>query len=151
MDNDKIKEFFNDIVLDKFLVNFIPGLILFYTLTLFVSISIGEGLISFLIVTSSSWVLGMILELIVFRKAYLKRRENAIQNTHEVLKLLYGKIGASILIACLFSIDLGWILNLFDYRTEDELKIIRLLAKFIVFIAGGALLYFYYRKNRHNP
>lgn len=150
MNTDKIKEFFNEIILDKFIVNFVPGLILFYTLTLFIKVSIGEGLISFLIVTSSSWVLGIILELIVFRKTYLKRRENTTQPTHEVLKLLYGKIGVSIIIASLFTIDLKWILELFDYRTEDDMKIIRPIVKLVIFISGGILLYRYYRKNRFN-
>ena len=73
MNNKNITEFLQDIVLGKFIVNFIPGLILFYVLTMFIDVRTGEGLMSFVIVTSVSWTLGALLEFVFFRKAFFKR------------------------------------------------------------------------------
>lgn len=146
----KIKDFFDNLVFDKFLLNFIPGLILFYVLTMFIDVSIGEGLTSFLIVASVSWVLGLILELVFFRKSYLKRREENRLTKSDSLNLLFGKIGVSIVIACILWIDLEWLMNLFDNMNEKLVEMIRLIIKLLLFTIGGILLYIYYRKNNGN-
>jgi hypothetical protein len=144
MDNNTVKAFFNEIILDKFILNFMPGLILFFVLTTFIRIPIGEGLTIFLIVASASWVLGMLLELTFFRKAYLRRRENTVFTKSESLNLLFGKIGISILIACIFWIDIEAII---DYR-GDKTSAIFFVIKFLAFALGGLFLYLHYLKSR---
>jgi hypothetical protein len=149
MDNNTIKAFFNEIILDKFILNFVPGLILFFVLTTFIRIPIGEGLTIFLIISSVSWVLGMLLELTFFRKAYLTRRENKKFTTSESLNLLFGKIGISILIACIFWIDIESIINYFGYGNRGNGKrTFLIVSKFLVFSLGGLFLYLHYLKSR---
>lgn len=144
MDNNTIKAFFNEIILDKFIVNFVPGLILFFVLTTFIRIPIGEGLTTFLIVASASWVLGVFLELSFFKKAYFKRRSNTAFTTSESLNLLFGKIGISILIACLCWIDLE---SIIEYR-GGTMQAIFIVIKFLVFVLMGLFLYLDYSKSR---
>lgn len=146
MNNKNITEFFQDIVLGKFIVNFIPGLILFYVLTMFIDVRTGEGLMSFVIVTSVSWTLGALLEFVFFRKAFFKRwLEGSSSNMDNVL-LLFGKIGMATLIACIFWIDLKWILNLFESIHEENMEIVNVVVKFSLFLIGGGLLYWVYAK-----
>ena len=140
MSKEKLQQLFNEFILDKFILNFIPGLILFYILRMIIKVSIGDGLSALLIITSFSWVLGLILEAILFRKAYQKRREGGLMSRTETLNLLYAKIGVSVLLACVMSIDLHWFLNLFDHRSEKELVVIRKVRNFIVFLVLGVFL-----------
>jgi hypothetical protein len=144
MNNSTIKVFFNEIILDKFMVNFVPGLILFFVLTTFIRIPMGEGLTIFLIVTSISWVLGMLLEMTFFRKTYLARRENTAFTTSQSLNLLFGKIGISIIIACVLWIDIEAVIEYRGNTTEAIFLIIR----FLVFTLAGLFLYLYYLKSR---
>ena len=108
MNNKNITEFLQDILLGKFLVNFVPGLILYYVLsaTWFMDIDTGDWLLSFLIVTSISWTLGALEELIFFRKAFLRRWQEGTSNSSDNIVLMAGKIGIALLIACIFWIDL---------------------------------------------
>ena len=50
------------------------------------------------------------------------------------------------LIACLFWIDLKWILNLFESIHEENMEIVNLVVKFSLFLIGGGLLYWVYAK-----
>ncbi|MBC8755774.1 hypothetical protein H2O64_13945 [Kordia sp. YSTF-M3] len=144
MNNSTIKAFFNEIILDKFMVNFVPGLILFFVLTTFIRIPMGEGLTIFLIVTSISWVLGILLEMTFFRKTYLTRRENTAFTTSQSLNLLFGKIGISIIIACVLWIDIEAVI---EYRGNTA-EAIFLIIRFLVFTLAGLFLYLYYLKSR---
>lgn len=147
MNNNAIKEFFNELVLDKFLLNFIPGLILFYVLTMFIPITVGEGLTTLLIVASASWVLGLLLELIFFRATYFARREGKKLTTNEQLNLLFGKIGVSTIIACILSIDLVSALRIFDDGIAEEIAFSNPVVKFLLFGIIGITLYLFYSKN----
>ncbi|MFK7748851.1 MAG: hypothetical protein AB8B65_10695 [Kordia sp.] len=149
MDNNKIKAFFDEIILDKFLMNFIPGLILFFVVSRFVGGGMGEGLTVFLIVISFSWILGVLLEMIFFKKAFANRRgEKAYSNT-ENLNLLFGKIGISILIACIFWIDIQSVINYFEYSGSIKgMQIFMIILKFVVFALAGLYLYMHYLKSK---
>lgn len=146
MNNKNITEFLQDIVLGKFIVNFIPGLILFYVLTMFIDVRTGEGLMSFVIVTSVSWTLGALLEFVFFRKAFFKRWQEGSSSNMDNVLLLFGKIGMATLIACIFWIDLKWILNLFESIQEENMEIVNVVVKFSLFLIGGGLLYWVYAK-----
>jgi len=149
MDNNKINTFFNEIIFDKFILNFIPGLILFFVLSTFIGISTGQGLTILLIVTSVSWVLGVLLEMIFFKKAFLNKREGKAFTRTENLNLLFGKIGISILIACIFWIDIESVLNYFEYSGRmDGTKVFLIILKFVLFVLGGLFLYLHYLKSR---
>lgn len=148
MESEKINNFFNDVILGKFLLNFILGIILFYKLAITLGFPIREGVLSLLVVTSFSWILGMIIELVFFNKQYLKRRKGTQLSLDKRLKLLYGKTGISIIIVCvLFMIDLEWILNIFDKRNSQEMIIIYSIIKLVLFFGSGVLLYKYSFKN----
>lgn len=151
MDNKNINDFFKNILLDKFLVNFIPGLILFYALTNVVSIWVGDGLITLLIVVSTAWTLGVLLEMFVFRKAFYARWQGiAVHTSIDSLNLMFAKMGISIVIACLSMIDLELIIENFDHHPEDSIVAI----KAVLFGAAGIFLAWRYwkqgRKNGNN-
>lgn len=149
MEKEKLNYFLNNVILDKFLLNFIPGVILVYKLALFLGFPIREGMLSFLVVTSFSWILGMILELVFFNEKYQMRIKGVSLSLAERLKLLYGKIGISIIIVCvLFMIDLEWILNVFDKRNSQEMIVIYAIIKLVFFFGSGVLLYKYSFKEK---
>lgn len=149
MDNNKIKAFFDEIILDKFILNFIPGLILFFVLSTFIGVSTGQGLTIFLIVTSISWVLGILLEMIFFKKAFTTKREGKAFSTTENLNLLFGKIGISILIACLFWIDIESVLSYFEYSgSMNGTRVFLIILKFVIFVLAGLFLYLHYLKSK---
>lgn len=149
MDNNKIKTFFDEIILDKFILNFIPGLILFFVLSRFVGGGMGEGLTVFLIVISVAWVLGILLEMIFFKKAYAARREGKAFSTTESLSLLFGKIGISILIACIFWIDIDSVLYYFKHSSSiSGMKIFLIILKFVIFVLAGIFLFMHYLKSK---
>ncbi|PTX60946.1 hypothetical protein C8N46_105102 [Kordia periserrulae] len=150
MNNEKINAFFNDIVLNKFVLNFVPGLILFFTFSSFVNFSVSDGLLSLLIIVIFSWVLGMLLEMVFFKKVYHTRRteKEANSNVNEHLNLLYGKLGISILIACLFWIDIEAIMNYFDRSYKDHTEAVFIVIKFLVVVLTGIFLYLHYLKSR---
>ncbi|WP_298514425.1 hypothetical protein [uncultured Kordia sp.] len=149
MDNNKINSFFNDILLDKFILNFVPGLILFFVLSTFIGVSTGQGLTIFLIVTSVSWVLGVLLEMIFFKKAFLTKREGKAFTHTENLNLLFGKIGISILIACIFWIDIESVLYYFKHSSSiSGMKTFLIILKFVFFALAGLFLYLNYLKSR---
>ncbi|MNU90311.1 hypothetical protein D3C71_801750 [compost metagenome] len=153
MDNKKTSEFLNDIILGKFLVNFIPGLIIFYVLTVFIDVKTGDGLISFLIVTTVSWMLGVLLELVFFRKIFYRRWQGEVSTSIDKINLLIGKTGVSIIIACVFCIDLDPILNTYNGWNNNIVKFIITFIKLLIFCIGGILLYRHYikqvKKNKH--
>jgi hypothetical protein len=104
MNNKNIREFFNDLLLDKFLVNFFPGLILFYVLTTFIKFSTGDGLLSLLIIVCTSWILGIFLEMIFYGKTYRDRRTGKVFSITQSLNLLFSKIGLSIIITAIITL-----------------------------------------------
>lgn len=148
MNTEKINTFFNEIILDKFILNFVPGLILFFVVSSFVEFSISAGLSAFLIITSVSWVLGILLEMIFFRKVYLSRREGKAYNVSETLNLLYGKLGISILITFVSWINIRAILfNTYNGRV-DKSEVFFIIVKFLIVALVGLFLYLYYLKSR---
>jgi hypothetical protein len=150
MNNEKINAFFNDIVLNKFILNFVPGLILFFTFSSFVNFSVSDGLLSLLIIVIFSWVLGMLLEMVFFKKVYRTRRTEKENDStvNDYLNLLYGKLGISILIACLFWIDIQAIMGYFDRSYRDNTEGFFILAKFLIVVLTGIFLYLHYLKSR---
>ncbi|MGB0870496.1 MAG: hypothetical protein ACPGSD_12935 [Flavobacteriales bacterium] len=166
MNNQKINTFLDEIILDKFIINFIPGLLLVLVSTTQWNIKIGDGITSLLTLTSFSWVLGLILELIFFRESYLKRRDGIIFNNKNKLNLLFGKIGISILISCIFLIDTNWILDVLNIRNNEEIIVngryqnkaldeanlakIRQDIKLIFFVILGVYLFLFYKKRKTN-
>ncbi|MEM6686728.1 MAG: hypothetical protein AAF617_13175, partial [Bacteroidota bacterium] len=75
MNNENIKAFFNDLFIDKFLVNFVPGFILLFSMISFLIFPTGDGLPWLFIIAICAWILGLLLELIFYAKTYKKRRE----------------------------------------------------------------------------
>ncbi|AXG67920.1 hypothetical protein KORDIASMS9_00102 [Kordia sp. SMS9] len=161
MNNEKINAFFNDIFIDKFLVNFVPGLILFYALYSFISFSTGDGLLSLLIITIISWILGLLLEMVFYGKTYKNRRVGIAFTIDDSLRLLFSKIGLSIIIAVFISIFMPEILQQitkteirpfetsFFERKEADLRIVFMFIKGFAFIAVG--MYLYLRYPNKNP
>ncbi len=150
MNNKNINEFLKDTILDKFLVNFVPGLILYYVIAFSLNIGVGDGLISLVIITSVSWTLGMLLEMVLFRRAFNRRKLEGAQSV-DSLHLLFGKMGVSILIACLFSIDLEWLHDLADNNEREDMAEAKIFIKLVLFCTGGILLYLIYRKQANKP
>lgn len=151
MNNEKINAFFNDIVLDKFIINFIPGLILLHVVSSFIGFSAGgTGLAALLIIASVSWVLGILLEMVFFKKVYHARREGKKHSISENINLLFGKLGISILIACVSWINVYEIKLYFDhYRGRgDGAEIFFIIAKFLIVVLIGVFLYLHYLKSR---
>jgi len=150
MNNSNINAFFNEIILDKFILNFVPGLILFYAVISFLGLSFDSGLAAFVIFISVSWVLGILLELVFFRKSYRIRREGKPQTVNESLNLLYGKIGMSILIMSVSMINIPAIqlyLELFVDRGVGT-EIYFIVFKYLSIILVGLFLYLYYLKSK---
>lgn len=141
MNNKAITEIVKDLLFSRFLVNFIPGLILFYVCINLLSVSTGEGISSFLILTSVSWTLGVLLEFVFFKKAFFSRWGNGNPEMIDNLLLLFGKTGVAILISCISRIDLKWILDVFDRRNEEEMLLINSIVKYVLFCIAGVVLY----------
>lgn len=70
MKDNNFSELLNRYFLERFLLQFVPGITLYIGLYPLIKISSGEGMISVLIVGSLSWGLGLLLEILLFNKAY---------------------------------------------------------------------------------
>ncbi|KAB8154094.1 hypothetical protein EZY14_006565 [Kordia sp. TARA_039_SRF] len=163
MNNEKINAFFNDIFIDKFLVSFVPGLILFYTLYPFISFSTGDGLLALWLIIIISWILGLLLEMIFYGKTYKNRRAGTVFTIDKSLRLLFSKIGLSIIIAVIISIFMTELLqqiannklesrmqtDFFDIK-ETELRIVLMFIKAFTFMAIGLYLYLRYPNKNAN-
>jgi hypothetical protein len=134
-------EIVKDFIFSQFLVNFVPGLILFYVCIDLLNVSTGEGITSFLILTTVSWTLGALLEFMFFRKVFFLRWSEGSPEMKDNMLLLFGKTGVAILIACVFRMDLKWILDIFDRRNEEEMLLINSIVKVVLFCIAGILLY----------
>ena len=146
MDTKKLTELLEEHVLGKFLVNFIPGLLLFYIVSSAVGLHIEEGLVSLLILTTASWTLGIILEIAFFRGVFFSSRKGKTPGPVDSITLLLGKTGIAVLITCIYWIDLEWFLNIFDNQSEKEIYFISIGIKFTLFCLGGIFLYRFYVK-----
>jgi hypothetical protein len=153
MNNKNINEFFNDLFLDKFLVNFFPGLILFFVLATFVSFPTGDGVLWLFIVAIGAWILGMIVEMIFYRKTYIDRRAGATFTVNESLNLLFSKIGLCIIIATIIYLVFK-ITQMVIYedlysrslRKENEVALFFTFIKSLFFVVFGIFLYRRYPK-----
>lgn len=145
MENKQINDFFKDIILGKFLVNFVPGFILYCVISNLFRLRFGPGITELLVVISFSWVLGLILEIVGFRSTFFSRRQN--QQEESLIYLLLGKTGIAILIACIFWIDLSWLLEFLEESNDFEMKHAKILFKFLLVATGGFLLFRMYKKN----
>lgn len=144
MDHKKLNDFLDEFIVGKFLVNFVPGLILFYALTSFINISVGgDGLTAFVIVVSISWVLGVLIELIFFRKSFYNKANEVVFSRIQNIYLLFGKLGICMVIGCLICIDADW-------DPEDNHRDLLNILKLVFFGIVGILLYLVYWKHRKN-
>lgn len=150
MEINKLKTFFNEIILDRFLMNFFPGLILYFLLTILIDFTAGEGIISAIIVSSTSWILGLIVELCFFRKEYSKRREASAFKIKETINLFLGKIGLSIVLTCVIIVLISTISINLKLIDVFNLKYFTTIFKLLCFGGSGIALYFFYWYNRSN-
>ncbi|MCI4669051.1 MAG: hypothetical protein MRZ79_13030 [Bacteroidia bacterium] len=91
--------FINEYLMKGFILNFVPGIILFLGMMRLVLIATRDGFTSFVVVISSAWTLGLIQEILFFNKYYQRRGENTpgVKNFNHYL--LLAKTGSAIIIS----------------------------------------------------
>ncbi len=151
MNSTKINQILNEIILDKFILNFLPGLILYYSLTSFITFSTGNGLISMIIVVSVSWFLGLLEEFLFFKRIFLKRREQFEFNLKLSLGSLFGEVGLSILITIVYSICHFLYIDLSENTSKYKESQSALIAYIVVFgLLSSYLIFYFYKFTRKN-
>jgi len=133
----KVEQFIKSDFSNNFLINFIPGLVLILPLLRF--LNIGDGLISFTILLVSSWLLGILIEKLFFKKVY-KSRENpdniTLLNFYE---LLFGKVGVALILGAIIRI-IGLINEIYNSHA-----FVLIIPPFLMIIIGLLLINSYKR------
>lgn len=110
MNKENLNYLTDNVFLQQFLINFIPGFPLFFIIKQTVLFSIDGNLTSFLVVSSFSWILGLILEIVLFNRHYKKRFEEGYTfQKKQFHYLLITKLSIAIVIGSF----LGFIFLLF--------------------------------------
>lgn len=125
----------------NFLVSFVPGLILYYGLTSIIKFSVGDIIISTIIIISISWSFGEVLELFFFKNS-ISTRKKSEKNYINNLELMINKIGIAISITSLI-ILISSIINHFNpahERKEFDYLFFITSIKMAVFFSLGILL-----------
>lgn len=142
MNLSKINQFFNEVLLDKFIINFIPGLILYYCLHSFVPFTSGGWLTSFFLLLTVTWFLGLILEFLFFQKTFIRRRNENVFILKDCLTFLFAKVAVAILIAIAYAICHYVYLDIPHYGRDNTNNFLNLIIESVFF--GLLALYFLY-------
>lgn len=142
MKENNLIEILSKYFLERFLLQFVPGLILYIGINTITKISSGEGLISVIIVGSLSWGLGLLLEILFFNKVYLERESENGLSRKKIHYLLMDKLGISCLIAAIlaFIISTTNFLEYWEYKTDAQMA--ESFIKRIVLIILGSLMWY---------
>ncbi|WP_299833512.1 hypothetical protein [uncultured Tenacibaculum sp.] len=135
MNKENLNYLTDNVFLQQFLINFIPGLPLFYALKTILNVSTGDGFTAFLIVITVSWVLGLILEILLFNKQYKMRfdQENNISKT-QLHYLLITKFSIALLIGLLFGFTAFFIKSIDNHAITATIALRSFLKGLIVII-----------------
>ena len=142
MKENNISSLFNTYILQRFLLHFVPGIILYVGLYPLIKISSGEGLISLVIVGSLSWGLGLLLEILLFNSAYNQRESDSGLTRKKVHYLLLAKLGISCSIAgaLAFVASTTNFLEYWEYKSDVQMA--ESFIKRIILIIVGILLWY---------
>lgn len=150
MNQNKINQLFNELVLDKFLMNFIPGLILYFCLHSFVPFTTGNWLTSFLILITVTWFLGFTLEFLFFQKTFNRRREVENFVLKESISLLFAKVAVAILISIVYSISHYVYADIPHYDRNQVNNFMNLIIESVFFGLLAVYFLYYYWKSSKN-
>jgi len=139
MQDSKAKAIIQTVILNQFLIHFIPGLILFYQINQYLNITTGEGMLSLLIIASMSWVLGLIFESICFAKQFKKRLSDTEMSYQWSISLLLGKVGLVLIFWVAFPLIIKLLADSYveiAHVFQDEYRYIRKYVSFEAPIAS---------------
>jgi hypothetical protein len=146
MDKATVFEQFSKSLLDKFIIHFVPGVIIYFGVFRLIDFRLHQGLLSFVIVACFSWVLGLVLEIIFFKKSYQLRVDNQLNSAKPIHHLLVSKVGLAILFAVLVNAFLSILDILPEPRDFHPSLILVLAIKTVVFGGLGLFLFLFFRK-----
>ena len=151
MEKNKISEVVTDLLFDKLLLNFAPGIILYYAIKSLQPFSEGEGLTSLIIIIASAWVLGALVETLFFQKSSIKRRESSSFGMAHKLNLMLGKIATAILVASVLvfisiAMDEEFSMIIFDHDRRERFDFEYEMIKTSIFGAIGLIFLLIYKR-----
>lgn len=149
MNSTKINQILNEVILDKFLINFIPGLILYFCLHSFVPFTSGNWLTSFFILITVTWFLGLILEFLFFQKTFNRRREVENFVLKNCISLLFAKVAVAILISIAYSISHYVYVDTPHYDRDQVNNFMNLIFESVFFgLLAVYFLYYYWKSSK---
>ncbi|WP_299712770.1 hypothetical protein [uncultured Tenacibaculum sp.] len=146
MNKENLNYLTDNVLLQQFLINFIPGLPLFYALKTILNVSTGDGFTAFLIVIAVSWVLGLILEILLFNKQHKMRfdQENNINKT-QLHYLLIVKFAIGIVLSLTLALVVFVIGNV-DNPAFDEDIFLPILFKRLIIVILSVTAWIHFKK-----
>lgn len=125
MNKERLDLLTKDYLLKLFLINFVPGMILYFGITKLISISTGDGFLSLIIICSFAWTLGLVQEMVFFNSHYKTKKTLAIElGTDFQYHLLIAKVGSALVIACLLSL-FAFIIDVVDSNGRYDSDILK--------------------------
>ena len=85
MDKEKISYLTDEVLMKKFLLNFVPGLPLYFALDNIIGLPSFEGLSAFMMVITVAWTLGLCFEILLFNTYYKTKTNLTNENSHYLL------------------------------------------------------------------
>lgn len=151
MKDNNLSELLNKFFLERFLLQFVPGIILYIGFYPLIKISSEEALISFIIVGSLSWGLGLLLEIVFFNQVYKQRESESGLSRKKVHYLLFAKLGISCAIAGIlaFIASTTNFLEYWEYKTDAQM-VESFIKRTILITLGGVLWYKFNQKLSEN-
>lgn len=138
MNLEKLEQFFEKVFLTKFLINFVPGFIMYHGISYLTNLTAGTGVFSAFFIICISWTLGVFLQLVFFDS---KPPTEDNLSKEKVLKLLIGKLS----IATLFTL----VIIFFSYVSQKNISehvISRIILASILFLLLSVVGIFIYKK-----
>lgn len=146
MENATNLERFSKLVLNRFLIHFVPGIVLYFGLRDIIHLHLDRGLLEFIVVCSFSWTLGLILEIIFFKKIYKLKNDTEPVPNRTNHYLLISKVGLAIVMIVGANILLG-ALEILQFSKDLHPRLVILLAiKTVVFGGFGLFLFLFFKK-----
>ncbi|MCH2033810.1 MAG: hypothetical protein MK202_09845 [Tenacibaculum sp.] len=141
MNKEKITYITEQILMKNFLLNFVPGLPLYFEFSSLIDFSSFEGIASLIILITISWTLGLCFEILLFDNYYKTKVQLSNENSHY---LLIAKFSLAICFAFIIELIL-FMIDSVDNSLVNEKAITRILLKKGMIVVLAALSWYHFK------
>lgn len=141
MNKEKITYITEQILMKNFLLNFVPGLPLYLTLSSLIGVSSYDGMTSLIILITISWTLGLCFEILLFNNYYKTKVHLTNEKNHY---LLIAKFSLAICFAFIIELILLMI-DSADNNLVSEKAISRILLKKGIIVVLAVLSWYHFK------